>query len=131
MTNMKTKIIALASILLFAGCSNFLDINDDPNNPTKAELSTILPYVEADIFGSLGIGTAGISEILCVYTHQIEQRGNQDDYKVQANEFSLVQCWQELYSVALPDLNQIIKQAGEENKPIYAGIARALKAYSF
>ncbi len=128
---MKTYIIAIATVLLIAGCGNFLNINDDPNNPTKAELSTILPYVEADMFGAFGIGTAGISEILSVYTHQIVQRGNQDDYKVQANEFSLVQCWQELYSVSLPDMNQIIRQAGEEHKPIYAGIARALKAHMF
>ncbi len=128
---MKTKIIALALVLFAVSCTKFLDINDDPNNPTKAELNTILPYVEANMFGALGFGTAGITDILGVYTHQIVQRGNQDDYKVVANEYSLVQCWEKLYAVGLPDLNQIIKQGGEENKPVYAGIARALKAHMF
>lgn len=128
---MKLKIVALALVLFMISCNDFLDINKDPNNPTKADLSTILPYVEANLFGALGFGTAGITDILGVYTHQIVQRGNQDDYKVQANEFSLSQSWEKLYAVGLPDLNQIIKQGGEENKPIYVGIAKALKAYSF
>ncbi|MEP6796474.1 MAG: SusD/RagB family nutrient-binding outer membrane lipoprotein [Saprospiraceae bacterium] len=128
---MKIKIVVLVMVLFVVSCKDFLDINDDPNNPTKAELSTILPYTQANMFGALGFGTAGITDILGVYTHQIVQRGNQDDYKVQANEFSLTQCWEKLYAVGLPDLNQIIKQAGEEHKPVYSGIARALKAHMF
>ena len=128
---MKTKIAALALVLFIVSCDDFLDINEDPNNPVKAELTTMLPYAQANMFGALGFGTAGVTDILAVYTHQIVQRGNQDDYKVQANEFSLTQCWEKLYAVGLPDLNQIIKQAGEENKPVYAGIARAMKAHMF
>ena len=131
MTNMKTKIAALGIVLLMAGCKDFLDINADPNNPTKASLTTILPFVEANTIGALGFGTAGITDILGVYTHQIVQRGNQDDYLVQANEFSLRACWDQLYTVSLPDMNQIIKQANAENKPVYAGIARALKMHMF
>ncbi|HJW28689.1 MAG TPA: SusD/RagB family nutrient-binding outer membrane lipoprotein, partial [Saprospiraceae bacterium] len=128
---MKMKIMAMALMLFLLSCDDFLDINKDPNNPTTAQLNSILPYAEANIFGEFGIGTAGISETLEVYAHQIVQRGNQDDYKVQANEFSLVQTWDEMYTVALPDLNQIIKQGAEEGRPVYSGIAKILKAQVF
>lgn len=128
---MKIKICGLALVILLAGCGDFLDINDDPNNPTRAELNTILPYAQATMFGAMGMGTAGMSELLSVYTHQTVQRGTHDDYKIPANEFSLSETWDKLYSVALPDLNQIIIQAGEENRPVYAGIAKILRAQIF
>lgn len=129
---MKTKfIIAFVSVLLFAGCDDFFDINNDPNNPTHAELNTILPYTQANMFGTLGIGTSGISELVSVYSHQTVQRGNHDDYKIQANEFSLVSCWEELYSVALPDIGQLIRQGEEEGRPVYAGIGKVMKAHIF
>ncbi len=118
-------------VLALISCNDFLDINTDPNNPTTAPLNNILPYAEVTMFGSFGIGTAGISELLSVYAHQTVQRGDYDDYKVQANEFSLESCWDEMYTVALPDINQIIKQATEEGKPAYAGIAKILKAQIF
>jgi hypothetical protein len=128
---MKYKFLALALVIGLAGCSDFLDINEDPNNPTHAQLNTILPYSQATIFGALGIGTAGISELLSVYVHQTVQRGTHDDYKVPGNEFSLTETWDKLYTVALPDLNQMIEQGAEEGRPAYSGIAKIMKAQIF
>ncbi len=128
---MKTKILALVSVLLLAGCSDFLDINSDPNNPTRAQLNTILPYAQVNMFNSFGIGTAGMSEILAVYSHHTVQRGNHDDYKIQANEFALGETWDNMYTISLPDLNQLILQGTDEGRPIYSGIAKVLKAHMF
>lgn len=125
---MKIKILAFALLITLVSCDDFLNINDDPNNPTNAPLNTILPFTEAAIFGQFGVGTSGISEILSVYVHQTVQRGDHDDYKIQANEFALGETWDKMYTVALPDLNQIIRQAPEEDRPTYAGIAKILKA---
>lgn len=126
---MKIKILAFASVLLLVGCGDFFDINDDPNNPTRAELNTILPYTQATIFGAFGFGTAGVTDILAVYNHQTVQRGNHDDYKIQSGEFQVQTPWDQLYTVALPDLNAIIER--REEAPIYTGIAKLLKAYMF
>ena len=128
---MKIKLIALALVIGLVSCNDFLDINEDPNNPIRAELNTILPYAEATVFGALGMGTAGMSELLSVYAHQTVQRGTHDDYKIPGNEFSLTETWDKLYTVALPDLNQLITQGTEEGKLPYAGIAKLLKAQIF
>lgn len=128
MKNIKLKIVAFAAIIILAGCDDFLDINNDPNNPVRAELTALLPYTQATLFGSYGFGTAGVSDILEVYAHHTVQRGNHDDYKIQANEFALREAWEKSYTVILPDLNQIIKQGAEENRPVYTGIAKLLKA---
>jgi hypothetical protein len=128
MKNIKLKILAFAAIILLAGCEDFLDINNDPNNPTRAELTSLLPYAQATLFGAYGIGTSGVSDILAVYAHHTVQRGNHDDYKIQANEYSLREAWEKSYTVILPDLNQIILQGTEEGRPSYTGIAKLLKA---
>jgi hypothetical protein len=112
-------------------CSDFLDINADPNNPTQAEVSSILPYVQANMFGSFGFGTSGLSELLSVYSHHTVQRGDHDDYKITSQEYSLTQAWEHCYTVSLPDMNRIIDQATEEGKRSYAGIAKLLKAHTF
>lgn len=118
-------------LLGLMSCEDFLNINDDPNNPTNAQLNSILPYAQAVIFGQMGIGAAGISETLEVYAHRTVQRGDQDDYKVQANEFSVQETWDKLYTVALPDLNQIIRQGTEEGRFPYVGIAKILRVQAF
>ena len=131
MKNLKIKFTALVAVVLLASCNEFLDINKDPNNPTEAPLNTILPYSQVNMFNSFGIGTAGISELLSVYSHFTVQRGDHDDYKIQANEFSLGEAWDNMYTISLPDLNQMIEQGHAENRPAYSGIAKLLKAHMF
>ena len=129
MNNMKTKILALALVVLLAGCDDFFDINADPNNPVNAELNTILPYVEATLFGAMGFGTAGVTDILAVYNHHTVQRGNHDNYEIQPNEFANTQPWEQMYTKTLPDINAMIARRAEA--PVYAGIAKILKAAMF
>src|SRR5687768_14863691 len=129
MNNMKTKILALALVVMLAGCDDFFDINDDPNNPVKAELNTILPYIQATMVGAFGFGTAGVTDILAVYNHHTVQRGNHDNYRIQPNEFQNTQPWEQLYTKTLPDMNAMI--ARRDEAPIYAGIAKVMKAHMF
>lgn len=121
----------LLNFISITSCDDYLDINDDPNNPVDADISNMMPYSQAVVFGSLGMGRAGISELVSVYAHQIVQRGDHDDYKITENEFSLQECWGKLYSVALPDLNRVIEKAVETNNWAYVGIAKLLKVQLF
>ena len=83
----------LINVFTITSCDDYLDINDDPNNPVDAEINNLMPFSQAAIVGSLGIGTAGISELVSVYSHHIVQRGDHDDYKITENEFALGQSW--------------------------------------
>jgi len=126
----KSTIVAVA-LLMMAGCSDYLDINDDPNNPTKAPLSQILPYTQATTAGALGLGTAGLSDVLAVWSHQLVQRSNHDDYATNGNDFNITEPWDKLYTVALTDLREIIRIGTEQESWHYVGIAQVLKAYAF
>ncbi|MEP7266932.1 MAG: SusD/RagB family nutrient-binding outer membrane lipoprotein [Saprospiraceae bacterium] len=121
----------LVNVFTIFSCSDYLDINDDPNNPTDAQISNLMPYSQATIFGALGMGNAGISELVSVYSQHIVQRGNHDDYKVTENEFSLSQSWEKLYAVALPDLDIAIAKGTEAGSWAYVGMAKLLKVQLF
>ena len=125
------SLFLLVNLFTITSCDDYLDINDDPNNPTDAQLNNLMPYSQAAIIGALGMGTAGISELVSVYAHHIVQRGDHDDYKITENEFSLTQSWEKFYAVALPDLNIAIEKAVESNSWAYAGMAKLLKVQMF
>jgi hypothetical protein len=119
------------NLLAVTSCDDYLDINDDPNNPTDANINNLLPYSQAAIIGSLGLGNAGLSELVSVYAHHTVQRGDHDDYKVTAAEFSLTQAWEKFYAVALPDLNIVIEKATESGSWAYVGMSKLLKVQMF
>jgi hypothetical protein len=135
--HIKKSIFLLTTILvLFTGCSkDFLDINEDPNNPTEVSVATLLPRAEQYVAFSLGYsrGTVevGLSEVLAVYTHQMVVREDADQYGANGTEFNINGAWDSFYSNALPDLNAIIAQGTTQGNMTYVGIAKILKAYAF
>ncbi len=124
-------LFTLINLFTISSCDDYLDINDDPNNPVDAEINNLMPFSQAAIVGSLGMGTAGISELVSVYSHHIVQRGDHDDYKITENEFALGQSWEKLYAVALPDLNKVIEKATAINSWSYVGMSKLLKVQLF
>ncbi|MEP7323124.1 MAG: SusD/RagB family nutrient-binding outer membrane lipoprotein, partial [Saprospiraceae bacterium] len=124
-------LFAMASLIGIPSCTDYLNINDDPNNPVDAEINNLMPFSEATVFGSLGMGKSGISELVSVYAQHTVQRGDHDDYKITENEFSLTQCWEKLYAVVLPDLDVTIKKATETNSWSYVGMSKLLKVQLF
>lgn len=48
------KTIIFSTVLLFASCSDWLDVNTDPNNPTEVNSDLILPAGQASIATRLG-----------------------------------------------------------------------------
>ncbi len=59
----RKPLFALIILFSVAGCSDFLDINTDPNNPLDSRLDQILPTVQTVIFEGLGNGSGGMSDL--------------------------------------------------------------------
>jgi hypothetical protein len=65
----KYKKILLALVILLAGCTkNFLDVNTDPNNPSKATLGLLLTHVEKSIADGLDV-YGGLGNITPIWYH--------------------------------------------------------------
>ncbi len=89
----KYKKLLLALIVLLAGCTkNFLDINTDPNNPSKATLGLLLTHVEKSIADGLSVN-GGLTNITAVYMHQVTTRENPDQYGITGSSYYTASPW--------------------------------------
>lgn len=119
--------IAAFMLMVFAGCSDFLDINDDPNNPLDVRVSQLLPSIQERLAANLGM--SGLSNSTSFLMHQNVTRGNLNDYDVQPSTAAGV--WNSLYQDCLTDIREIIRISEENDYPQYLGAAQIMKAHIY
>jgi len=124
--NIKTYVV-LVVLLILSSCSNFLDINADPNNPTDAPLRQILPGAQVQIGYNLGNVTGGLSNAASTFVHQIVSF-RVDQYEITGDYVN--NTWFGLYT-ALNNLEIIINKGQASGDFKYVGIAKIMKAYTF
>lgn len=110
-------------MLVASACDSFLDINQNPNNPTSASISLLLPQAEV----SAGFWTSRTqNENASIFVRQFYNL-NESTYNIQGNltdnEFN------SFYTDPLKDFQEVINQAEEKDLKGYAGIAKVMKAY--
>ena len=126
---MKSIWVLLAVLYLGSCTSDYLDINDDPNNPTEAVVDQLLPGAEYFMVQALGQGNF-IGNNLSSYVHQLVSREVQN-YSMTPGANNPFNTWNYLYTYALPAYDAIITAGEEDGNLIYAGVAKTLKAYTF
>ncbi|HRO46200.1 SusD/RagB family nutrient-binding outer membrane lipoprotein [Agriterribacter sp.] len=124
----------LPGILLFSlSCTKgYLDVNTDPNNPTEMAEAKLLPNAQKALADNLGFGVdgaGGFSYMLSVYTHQITMREYPDKYGTEG--VNLNTAWNNIYTDAIRNCEEIIKSAEESENTIYSGIAKIMNAYAY
>ncbi len=133
----KIKIFLLATIVLLAGCEDFLDINRSPNDATEPDIDKLLPGIMYDIGDDFSIGYAKLGYACAVYSHQMVTRQPEyDDYNINGYSYAVDTYWEDLYAGPAEDLKLLIRMGeteidGEPGNLIYAGIGKILKAYLF
>ena len=128
--------IVLAAVFIsFNSCEKWLDINEDPNNPTSVPVSQLLTTVEIDLAGSLGSSVGGLTGYTSATVHHMFQRGNTAQfYDLQGTDFEVVTPWNIMYSRTLTGIRQIntlaMENEGNEDWH-YIGVAQIIKAYTY
>ena len=122
---MKYKIAIIITIIwLLPSCS--LDINDDPNNPTTAELFELLPAAEVGLISPF----SNLVNAITSSAVQTRVSTRHDNFTV--DRATVDALWtQDLYSGGLKDLEEIIRVGTETESFHYTGIAKIFKAYIF
>ncbi|HYF69211.1 MAG TPA: SusD/RagB family nutrient-binding outer membrane lipoprotein [Ohtaekwangia sp.] len=133
---MKSKInrilIAFSLCTLLSCEKDFLDINDDPNNPLDVPLQLMLPSAQLDMVGALGTSAGGLSQITMTYMHQTVQRSSgQNDYAIQGVDYGVTAPWLTLYTRSLAEIETIIAKSETMEAYPYLGIAQVMKAYAY
>lgn len=130
MRNKKVFQLLLAgSLLIAAGCgkSKFLDVNNDPNNPTDVPPKVLLPTAE---IGTAFVNGNELGRVASLLVQHNAGTANQalgfDIYNLDGN---FDNAWNfEIYSNVVSDLRTLIAKT-ETTSPAYSGIAKMLLAY--
>lgn len=129
MKKIYTYILGIASLLL-PSCSDYFDINTDPNNPSDVDYTTLVPTIQ--LYGTRALCTSsGLSNELIVYTHQFSTREEANEYGVTGADFYTTYGWQYMYVRALENLELAMDKASEANDNFTIGMLKVLKAYYY
>ncbi|MDN5286918.1 MAG: hypothetical protein JWR38_3192 [Mucilaginibacter sp.] len=122
----KRYILLLTGILLVSSsCKKFVDINDDPNNPTTAQLALLLPSTQISLVGNMYQLNSGTS----TFVQQTIFSTGQSRFQQQGNDFN--NSWDGFYSQTLNDLESVINNGTTQQQWGYVAIAKFEKAYLY
>ena len=119
----KTKFLLLLSIaILLNGCSDYLDINDDPNNPTDAPLSGLMTNTTFET--SQGVYTLGSTTSFYVQYLASPNPASSTDIQEPVRYDN---TWFVFYDL-MTDLAVLQKKAEESGATEYLGAAKIMMA---
>jgi len=122
--------IGLIAAVGFSGCKKYLDVNQNPNNPSSVDPTLLLPTTEAALSQVVGNSFQVPGNMWAQYWTQspvASQYRVFDQYDPPATTFD--NSWLNLYSVALVNADLIIKNTTSSAN--LKGIAYLVKAYGF
>jgi hypothetical protein len=116
----------------FVSCSDYLDINKNPNYPTEATLATLLPSVGATTVAQWGYNGQLVGDL---WNQYVTQGNSTNQYNTTVN-YSLNQdsynaFWTNAYANTLPDLKILLSQAEAQQAWNYWVIGKILTAYNY
>lgn len=121
--NKTYKILMLATVFFaFAGCDDYLDINDNPNNPTDAPLAGLMAHTTYETAQN----TYRVGSTTSFYVQHLASPNPASGTDVMDPQ-SFDNTWANLYGV-MTDLNDMIIEANETGAPHYEGAGQVLMA---
>lgn len=122
------SLFLLMTFSLFS-CDKFLDVNEDPVNPTSATEAELLTGIEANFsFMVLGGYSARVSSAWMGYT-QYPVAQSYDDYYVTENDVDNTWAFFS-YTPVMNNCKILAEQAESKDKHYYAAIAKIIWAYN-
>lgn len=112
------------------GCNDYLDINYDPNLPQKATGDVILP----PLFQDMARGELFDTRYIGMYVQNIGSTSS--NYRADIHGFftgsdAIGEKWRQHYWAIGKNVDLIVEDAIENEKPWYAGAALAMRAWSW
>lgn len=125
------SLMLATALLVMPACEKgFLDINVDPNNPTDVPLTQLLPYAELGLSNAISIHSQGLGEPAACFAHYIVTRNNFNSYFAQGADGAVNDPWDQLYTIVLTDLRQIIDKGTESGAWNFVGAAQLMTAFT-
>ncbi|WP_026997711.1 SusD/RagB family nutrient-binding outer membrane lipoprotein [Flectobacillus major] len=127
---MKKIILYISTLILLAstGCEQFIDVNQNPNNPTDVQESLILAPVEVAISHSVHGGYAAILSLHYTQAVALNQTLPNDGTYFLVNS-QMNGEWSNLYVTCINNLKILNEKAEKNGNSNYAAISKILTAY--
>lgn len=126
--------IAAGAVISFASCTNWLDINTDPNAPAAENVSTsmILPGAEMNIAASYGdyLRITG-GYYAQIYAHQFGTSNYVDYSQFTMSATRNSSCYAQLYQRAIQNLNTVKAKSSASNDWGTFLAAATLRVFAF
>lgn len=128
------KIFSLIIVLslLFTGCSDWLDVNDDPTAPVNVSAELVLPAAQASLAVRLGSNLFNLGGFLAQYWTQAPEANQYNDWTTYDFKTDFLDNdYQELFAGGLNDLEDVRKQSEANEDWGNYFVATVLRAYIF
>ena len=124
----------LLVVVLFTACTDFLDVNKDPNYPTSA--STPLLFSSGTTWSGAVLGsdvqlTGALWAQHYSQNNTSQQYNTIDVYNLANNSSYFTRYWSSIYAGALPDLKLVISQSETDKQWHYWLAAKVMTAFNF
>ena len=128
--NIYAGLVLTVFLAFTSSCEDdFLDINEDPNNPSQVSLQLLLPGTQAAMATNLGHSTLGLSQEPSAIVQQLV------NFRIGTYNLitgtSYTNQWLGAFSNALSNNEQIIEQATASGDLAYVGVAQLQKAFMY
>ena len=111
MNYIKVKLITIVAALLLVSCSDYLDVNENPNKPSEVPMSLLM----ANASYRTGDNIQRVGDITSYYVQYLASPNAFGSKDVQdATAFD--ETWQELYRM-MSDISDIVTLADEQDSP--------------
>ena len=124
--------LLLLSALSLGSCESWLDVNEDPNNPTDVAPQYVLPVAQASVMAVTGGSFAIIGGLWSQHWTQANvstQYKTIDSYDLQPADYN--NAWTEMYAGGLNDFEDVKRKAAEAGNNNMVLQAVAGQTYGF
>lgn len=122
MRHINIKLAGIVALILMVSCSDYLDVNENPNKPTEVPMSLLMAHASFRTGDNIQLA-GNITSYYVQYLASPNAFGSKDVQDAQAFDTT----WEELYRM-MSDLSDIITLAEEQDAPHYSGTAKVLMA---
>jgi hypothetical protein len=117
-------------MLVFASCEkDFLDINDDPNNPLSVPTGQLMTAAQSNLSYTFANGSGGLGLYTGTVAKHWVQRGTINDYGLVGGDFTVATAWPSIYAGAMTDLQVLIEQGTLEEDFGTVGAGQVMRAF--
>jgi len=132
MTTLRWMPVALA-VLLAGGCSDFLDVNEDPNAPENARVDLRLPSVIGTFGHSVLFGSSSLwgAEWTQQFSYNRDLRPYTEIHRYELSQTDAQGHWDYIFSSTMNEARNVMLETEQAEDWHYHGIAKFIYAWSY